>query len=96
MLEGILVVTLKFVHRSSYRTVVLLPLPDLVNLPVCYLRNHDVCYCGCRTEGGTEGGLGVLVLHNETVDGMTGGYERGRAKVVTGAGVIESKGYNRY
>jgi hypothetical protein len=33
MLEGILVVTLKFVHPPSYRTVVLLLLLDLVNLP---------------------------------------------------------------
>jgi hypothetical protein len=36
------------------------------------------------------------VLHHETVDKMTGGYERRRAKVVNGAGVIESKGYSRY
>jgi hypothetical protein len=37
MLEGILVVILRFVHPPSYRTIFLLPLPDLVNLPVSYL-----------------------------------------------------------
>jgi hypothetical protein len=36
------------------------------------------------------------MLHHEAVDGMTGGYERERAKVATGAGVMESKDYSRY